>query len=252
MIVFSLPPGSSAAERNWSLQDFIFSLRRNRLTGFRGTQLVSIYWNLRALNKSGEFVRRSPPIATDVTLAGWRSRALAPKPNFPHPDASWKPNSNWANSDAGNFKGLHGDESNLVGAGPEDEEVADDDDAEDNIQAQEWSGAAAALLRKVPDNVPDDLKQGDRIVVWFGTPWHDWFVGEIVRVDLRLSLPVIALFQDGEASLALDPELYGVKSGNQWALLQAKSPPLPFHKARPAGLAGSNQSAPVVLDDDVE
>ncbi|KAG8465793.1 hypothetical protein KFE25_005363 [Diacronema lutheri] len=60
-IIFSLAPSTAGAERNWSIQDFIVSKRRNRLTDARGTELVAIYWNLRALEtafKAAEIGRK--------------------------------------------------------------------------------------------------------------------------------------------------------------------------------------------------
>ena len=73
-IIFSLAPSTAGAERNWSIQDFIVSKRRNRLTDARGTELVAIYWNLRALEtafKAAEIGRKRKVGKGDDA---WRSR----------------------------------------------------------------------------------------------------------------------------------------------------------------------------------
>lgn len=127
-----------------------------------------------------------------------------------------------------------------------DEEFADEGDGDDDAPAEEWAGAAAALLRPCPTNVPQDLKEGDRIVVWFAAPYHKWFVGKILRVDRRRTLLVVAEFDDGESGLSLDEEMYGVTGGNMWALLHANSPPLPATAAAaaagPSGLVRSTMT----------
>jgi len=52
------------------------------------------------------------------------------------------------------------------------------------------------------------------------TPYNDWFIGTVTKVDKRKLLPVHAVFEDREADLCLDSALYGVSGGREWALLQ--------------------------------
>lgn len=106
LIIFSLVPSAAAAERNWSVQDFIFSRRRNRLDGARGTQLVYIYFNTRSLARRVE--------QNEIRLAEWRERSNSLERNteFPHhPKRDWAPFSNWEQSARGAFEGMHGDQN---------------------------------------------------------------------------------------------------------------------------------------------
>mmetsp|Transcript_18278 Transcript_18278/g.53263 ORF Transcript_18278/g.53263 Transcript_18278/m.53263 type:complete len:101 (+) Transcript_18278:475-777(+) len=52
---------------------------------------------------------------------------------------------------------------------------------------------------------------------WMDVPG---FIGTVTKVDKRRRLPVHAVFDDGEADLCLDRDLYGVSGGREWALLQ--------------------------------
>jgi hypothetical protein len=54
-----LEPSSASVERNWSTQGHIFSTRRVPLDHERGTKLVSVHWNLRALDMYEEFKEHS-------------------------------------------------------------------------------------------------------------------------------------------------------------------------------------------------
>jgi len=100
-VFFGLTPTASSAERNWSLQDFIFSRRRNRLEGARGSALVYVYWNLRALVD-----RARDEVAA---LQDWRTRLARTLSSFPHPDGEWQAFSNYKSSARGDFDELYGD-----------------------------------------------------------------------------------------------------------------------------------------------
>lgn len=231
--LWSLAPSAASAERNWSLQDFIFSSRRVRLNGVRGTKLVSIYWNLRALDMYEELKERT---ADKPDVIAWRLQLIA-REDFPHKEIGWKPNSNYGSSaaDDAKYAGMHGDE-----LGGDDEE----EDAEDTLEeaVPDWAGAATAAIRAQPAKIPDGLRKGDAIVVYFFKPYSAWFEGVIDKVDGRCqNLPVFATFADGPARLSLDAELYGVEGGKQWALLR-----------QPTAQAGASVHAVVDLDDEEE
>lgn len=217
--IFSLSPTAAGAERNWSIQDFIFSKRRNRLDGERGTRLVYVYWNLRAL----EARKRSDK----ADLSKWRADLQTTPRNFPHPTDTWTPFSNWSSSALGNFDGMHGDDRVDVIDDSDDEYDVEQDDV-DETPALDWSKAGTARLRPCPSGdaaaVTGALRPGDKIVVWFGAPYFAWYEGKITRLDRRCALPVTALFDDGEAEIALDPGLYGVTGGREWAILEASQP----------------------------
>jgi hypothetical protein len=101
----------------------------------------------------------------------------------------------------------------------------------DDSPALDWSEAATARLRPCPAgdtaaSVAASIAQGDKIVVWFGAPYSAWYVGTVVRIDRRYELPVFAVFEDGEAGIAVNPALYGVTGGREWALLQRTADPM--------------------------
>jgi hypothetical protein len=171
--------------------------------------LVSVYWNLRALDMY-ESKMRAPPTEA---LVAWRRRLVAHR-SFPHKKVAWEPTANYGTEElAGDeFVGMHGDE---LGDSDGDESSADEADEE----APDWGEAAAHMLRPAPARVPADLRQGDKIVVYFAKPYSDWFVGIVDKVVVRAQLPVYATFTDGESRLRLDANLYGVTGGKQWALL---------------------------------
>jgi hypothetical protein len=226
--VFSFAPTAAGAERNWSVQEFIFSKRRNRLAGERGTDLVFVYWNLRAL--------AAQAAAATTEMLGWRESLQTALPSFPHPTRSWAPFSNWRDSSLGSFDGMHGDEQ--VGGTDDSEEEEGEEDEMDDSPAPDWSQAATVQLRPCPTGdsaatVAASIARGDKVVVCFGAPYSAWYVGTVVRIDWRYELPVFAVFEDGEAATAGDPALYGVMGGREWALLQ------PVELAAPgAGLRG--------------
>jgi hypothetical protein len=79
--------------------------------------------------------------------------------------------------------------------------------------------------------------------MWFGSGFNSWYVGTINSI-MPLSPPASflswAAFEDGDADLSLDPALYGVTGGHEWALL----PPAPAASqlqaaARTAAAAGT-------------
>ena len=244
-LIHSLSPSSAGAERNWSIQDFIFSRRRNRLDGRRGTQLVAIYWNLRAL------ARKLGGQCPDVNA--WRARCAEPHAGFPHPTRGWLPFSNWTESaDDLQFTGMHGDEYGDEDAGDED-----DEDVVDDQPASDWTGAGTRIIRPCPGSTVDEvnlaLQRGPcDIVCWFGAPYNEWYVGKVDGVDRRRQLPVLATFEDGPAHLLLDPAVYGVHGQREWALLE----PLPDQGGpsnasgmQPRGNARPAQVTVTILDD---
>ena len=212
-VIHLIAPNAAGAERNWSIQDFIFSRRRNRLNGERGTRLVYIYWNLRMLER--RLVREG-----DV-VDEWRSACCTSRAGFPHPTIRWTPFSNWGSSMHGSFVGMHGDEMRGDAAEEEEEEEEEEVDAE---PPHDWEVPEHEALQHCPAADPEDMtsgvRVGDRVVAWFTTPYNDWFVGTVTKVDKRRRLPVHAEFEDGEADLCLDRALYGVSRGREWALLQ--------------------------------
>jgi len=108
----------------------------------------------------------------------------------------------------------------LVDEGGVDEAVSSSDEEEGDEEAFDWEQAGTMTIRPIPVRVPEDLRAGDKIVVYFPKPYSKWFVGVVKKVDMRCKqLPVFANFDDGESRLSLDPEMYGVTGGKQWALL---------------------------------
>ena len=210
--IFSLVATSAAAERNWSVQDFIISKRRNRLTGARSEKLVAIFWNLRML--AGIFAEREP-LASSEELAAWRAR-LDSGTDFQHPLSDWQPSSNWGSSVRGDFEGMHGDDEGMIVDDDEEEQRGDELD----LPASDWPKAALHQILPCPPRVPQDVHNGDHIAVWFGTGYNKWFEGVVDKVDMRRSLPVICTFSDGPAYLALEAEEYGSSGGKQWVLFQ--------------------------------
>jgi hypothetical protein len=209
--LWSLAPTSAAAERNWSAQGRIFSETRTRLTAERGTKLVSVYWNLRALYMYDDGLKERAPHSE--SLVAWRRR-LEAHSSFPHKEVGWEPTANYGTTEPEDdeFVGMHGDED----AEGHEEDISDEEGEE---EAPNWAGAAACALRPAPASIPADLRKGDVLVVYFHKPHSDWFIGVIDKVDPRSRLPVSASFDDGAARLFLDADLYGVKDGKQWALL---------------------------------
>lgn len=215
-VIHLLSPHAAGAERNWSIEEFIFSRRRNRLDGHRGTQLVYIYWNLRMLERA--FVHSADMVDT------WRASCCTARVGFPHPKLAWEPFSNWGSSSLGSFEGMHGDE---IRAHDDADAEGDDEDEEDiavdDQPVRDWDIPAHEALRPCPpgDQPARSVVTGDRIVCWFQAPFNDWFIGEVIpKVDMRKTMPVRAQFEDGPADLYLDRNLYGVTNGRDWALLQ--------------------------------
>jgi hypothetical protein len=81
--------------------------------------------------------------------------------------------------------------------------------------------------------------------MWFGSGFNSWYVGTIKRITPSRNLPILATFEDGDADLSLDPALYGVTGGREWALLLPPAPAasLPQAAARTTAAAGSRSAA---------
>lgn len=215
---FWLPPSASTAERNWSAQGLIFSARRVRLDGDRGTKLVRIYWNLRALDRSNVLSTERPPA----------ERALE---SFPVVDSSWEPFSNWGSSRSGDFTGMHGDEMAALESARGIVDPDEDDDGSDGgidgvdpAEVLDWEDRAAHTVMPCPANILEDVKPGTPIVAWFGDGFDAWYVGTITRVDRRRKEKFVAEFDGGGAYLNLTMETYGVTGGKQWAVLARQAP----------------------------
>ena len=215
--LWSLAPTSSAAERHWSAQGCVNSDDRARLSDDRGSKLASIYFNIRALDMHDELKARH---VDSEEQAAWRKRLVA-RASFPHKEVGWVPHANYGTAEpAGEeFSGMHGDEGDI------DDAASSSDDEEGEEEACDWEEAATATIRPLPARVPADLRTGDKIVVFFSKPWSKWFVGTVDKVDMRCKqLPVFATFADGKSRLGLDPEMYGVTGGKQWALIAEAEP----------------------------
>ena len=76
---------------------------------------------------------------------------------------------------------MHGDKLADEDAAGSDEELWGEGDKDEDAPVQEWEPAGVAQRHPCPTQVPDDLKGGDRIVVWFGAPYLAWQL----RVDRR-------------------------------------------------------------------
>jgi hypothetical protein len=124
-IIFSLAPSSAGAERNWSIQDFIVSKRRNRLTDARGTKLVAIYWNLRTLETAFKAAEVGCQRKVGIGHYSRRSR-ITEHPAFLHLDPdTWEQFTNWRSSVGNEFEGMHGDDNGRVDDDDDDELLGD-------------------------------------------------------------------------------------------------------------------------------
>jgi len=226
MTIYSLAPSSAGAERNWSIQDFIVSKRRNRLTEGRGTKLVAIYWNSRALERAEQEVAEHPGCkrkqeGIDDSLT-WRERVVE-RADFPHPDPeTWEPFSNYGTSSKGNFEGMHGDERD-----PDADVDGDDDGDSDEEGVSDWQYASqyAHLIKPCPFPVLNGIKVGDLVLWFFGGAYNEWYLGVVTKVQTaRAQLPVTAIFEDGTSRLAPEKGMYGATGGKEWVMLSHVPP----------------------------
>lgn len=230
--VHSFPASAASAERNWSNQGRVISKERSRLSDTRAEQLVYIYHNSRSIQPKSQ-----PVHAPD----DWRAHVPVPPMDFPRITLEWEAGSNWSHSAAEPDVSLFEDGT---AAGDSDSDSTGSSGAEDTEPALDWEFASVALLRPCPADVLG-LSKGDRIVVWFPEPYSAWYVGRFDRTDRRCKLPLRVDFADGPGDLALDPAMYGVTGGREWALLQpASQPPCPLTSG---GTASGSQNVQIDL-----
>jgi len=105
----------------------------------------------------------------------------------------------------GAFVGMHCDEMRWDAA--EEEEEEEEEEVADAEPSHDWEVPEDEALQQCPAADPEDMtsgvRVGDRVVAWFTTPYNDWFIGTVTKVDKRRRLPVHAVFEDREADLCL-------------------------------------------------
>ena len=73
-----------------------------------------------------------------------------------------------------------------------------------------------------PGVVPLDLKIGDASAMWFGTPYNEWFIGEITELHpkRKKNNNVEAMFEGGGGGMIATSDQYGIDKA--WVLLKPK------------------------------
>ena len=81
-------------------------------------------------------------------------------------------------------------------------------------------------MQPCPPRVPHDMKIGDTIGMWFGTPYNEWFIGEVTDKVTELhpkrkkNNNVEAMFEGGGGGMVCTHDQYGLDKS--WVLLKPK------------------------------
>ena len=183
--LLSLPPSAASAERNWSMQDYIISKRRNRLAPLRAEKLTYIYFNTRSLRQV--HMIRGQGI-TDEALARWHSSLLVHAAFRWPTDTDGRDLYQWDEEPLESediFAGMHGDDSSDDSSDESEDERTEGMALYEFVPNDVETPGEGFTLMPCPARLPHDLVVGTKIARWFGHPFNAWYVGTIGEVNRR-------------------------------------------------------------------
>jgi hypothetical protein len=238
--LFRLPASSAGCERNLSTQDHIVSKKRNRLGNQTSEKLIAIHWNLRRIlrledpngDTEASSLLKCDNKATAIKIStAFRNHTTHGK--WKHPSFSEGVVVLGYNDDdaaINNFESMHANDELSIQEEQRGEE-GDDEDADDEERDLDEVDREAFMsidwdVLPCPEKVPQDIPENVPCAVYFGDPYHDWFIGTITEVQKRgkkksVTLPnVTAQFSDGVSNILASKENYG--DTKTWVLLRKR------------------------------
>jgi hypothetical protein len=212
--------------------------KRTNLLDRRATKLVSVKWNLKAIERQKAAPRMHRGMTYEKLVAC--SRPVEPHSDWEHPvfgcgcfltkkrDAEgfgFTEDEILAATDGVEDDGDDDSDDDDEDDGDEDDDDEDEESEEDNDESRHspYLVKQGFYVANAPRHVSrNEISVGDELACYFYSPYYAWFEGVVKRVgrinSRRPEENLSVQFDDGLAFLALTTEMYG--ENESWVLLR--------------------------------